>query len=184
VRLEVRHRRRHTPAATDHPLARVARPAAWPAVERPGPHDDDRLGGLGPGRSPQLVLLVDRGVQPVRLRLNGQTERIPQPAGDDAQVAAVGPQREDGGATTIPLAARIAGRSAPQIEPPISADDHVVLLMPAERKPAQERSPRAQLGAPKNEAFEPPLLGDEQELSLPRETERCSQAPGNDSRPT
>ena len=139
---------RDTPPAASHPgsgrPSACAHSSASSVASRRRPRGarrpPSRPARAGPG--PQLVLLVDRGVEPVRLRLDGKAERIPQPAGDDSQIAAVGPQREDRRASTIPLAARVAGRPAPQVEPPVGADDDGVLLMAAEGQPAHKGPPR------------------------------------------
>jgi hypothetical protein len=97
-------------------------------------HDDDALRRLRVSLSSDLILSVHRRVEPAGARLEREAEGVPKPAGDDAEVAPVRSQREHCRAPAVPLAAHVARRAAPEIEPPFGADDDVVLLVPAERQ--------------------------------------------------
>src|SRR5438132_13046947 len=154
VRFEVGDGRSDTVAPAARPERARVRPAARPAVEGPFPHRDHHLGGLGIGVGPEVVLAVHRRVQPAGPGLEREPVRVPQAARDHAQVAPVGPQREDRRAAGAALVADVARRAATPVEPAVRPDHDVVLLVLAERNPLDDAVPPDQPAAAQDEPFE------------------------------
>jgi hypothetical protein len=160
--LEICDGRRYPGAAADEPPPPVTRPAARPAVERAALHHDHGLRRLGPRRRPELVLTIDRDVEPVAPGLQGEPERVSQPARFDAQVAPVAPNREDRRAAPVALAADVARRPGAEPQAAVGPQDDVVLLVAPEGQAPNEDPPRREPSPAQDEPLEPALLRDEQ----------------------
>jgi hypothetical protein len=182
VRLEVGGRLGDARAAPAQPQRARVRPAARPAVERPLPHHDHNVGRLGIARRAELVLAVDRGVEAACPRLEGEAVRVAQAASTDAQIGAVGPQRQHGGAAPVALRAGVAGRAA---APPEAAavEDDVVLLVLAEREALHDHPPADEAAAAEREPLQPALLGDEEVTAVPSKPERRAEPADEHGRP-
>src|SRR5207237_6578552 len=94
---------------------------------------------------------------------------------DGADVAPAQPDAEERGAPRVALAADVARRAAAGVEPPVPADDDVVLLVEPVREMGDDRTPRCRGTVVEADRADPAGDGHEERPAPPGEPERDRQ---------